>query len=97
LLLILGCSEHAPEHVQFICPRTATAMTQQATRHAQRVYVGGLPPIANEQTVALFFNQVMDAIGGNTFGPGDTVVNMKLIFEFIRKHLRWHNHLTLCV
>jgi hypothetical protein len=25
------------------------AMTQQATRHARRVYVGGLPPMANEQ------------------------------------------------
>lgn len=25
------------------------AMTQQATRHARRVYVGGLPPGANEQ------------------------------------------------
>jgi splicing factor U2AF subunit len=25
------------------------AMTQQATRHARRVYVGGLPPSANEQ------------------------------------------------
>eukprot|EP00976_Prorocentrum_cordatum_P072480 1180728-Prorocentrum_minimum.AAC.6 len=24
------------------------AMTQQATRHARRVYVGGLPPLANE-------------------------------------------------
>ncbi|XP_048492502.1 splicing factor U2af large subunit B-like isoform X3 [Beta vulgaris subsp. vulgaris] len=24
------------------------AMTQQATRHARRVYVGGLPPTANE-------------------------------------------------
>jgi len=65
----------------------ATAMTQQATRHARRVYVGGLPPIANEQTVALFFNQVMAAIGGNTFGLGDAVVNMKLIFEFIQNIL----------
>ncbi|CAK9152511.1 unnamed protein product [Ilex paraguariensis] len=27
----------------------AQAMTQQATRHARRVYVGGLPPNANEQ------------------------------------------------
>uniref|UniRef100_M8C134 Uncharacterized protein n=1 Tax=Aegilops tauschii TaxID=37682 RepID=M8C134_AEGTA len=35
----------------------------QVTRHAWRVYFGGLPPIANEQTVALFFNQVMAAIG----------------------------------
>ncbi|KAF7074405.1 hypothetical protein CFC21_079277 [Triticum aestivum] len=52
------------------------AMTQQATRHARRVYVGGLPPIANEQTVAVFFNQVMAAIGGNTFALGHAVVNV---------------------
>ncbi|XP_066334709.1 splicing factor U2af large subunit B-like [Miscanthus floridulus] len=52
------------------------AMTQQATRHARRVYVGGLPPTANEQTVAIFFNGVMAAIGGNTAGPGDAVLNV---------------------
>ncbi|CAI0410007.1 unnamed protein product [Linum tenue] len=52
------------------------AMTQQATRHARRVYVGGLPPSANEQSVATYFNQVMAAIGGNTAGPGDAVVNV---------------------
>ncbi|KAL6654375.1 hypothetical protein ACP70R_007840 [Stipagrostis hirtigluma subsp. patula] len=52
------------------------AMTQQATRHARRVYVGGLPPTANEQSVAIFFNQVMAAIGGNTAGPGDAVLNV---------------------
>ncbi|KAK0577939.1 hypothetical protein LWI29_002613 [Acer saccharum] len=27
------------------------AMTQQATRHARRVYVGGPPPLANEQVL----------------------------------------------
>ncbi|KAK1315004.1 Splicing factor U2af large subunit B [Acorus calamus] len=47
----------------------AQAMTQQATRHARRVYVGGLPPLANEQTIATFFSHVMSAIGGNTAGP----------------------------
>ncbi|CAL0329462.1 unnamed protein product [Lupinus luteus] len=52
------------------------AMTQQATRHARRVYVGGLPPTANEQSVATFFSQVMANIGGNTAGPGDAVVNV---------------------
>ncbi|KAM0873469.1 hypothetical protein ACQ4PT_038047 [Festuca glaucescens] len=51
-------------------------MTQQATRHARRVYVGGLSPSANEQTVAVFFNQIMAAIGGNTVGIGDAVVNV---------------------
>ncbi|EYU19495.1 hypothetical protein ABFS82_06G114200 [Erythranthe guttata] len=57
------------------------AMTQQATRHARRVYVGGLPPSANEQTVATFFSHVMSAIGGNTAGPGDAVVNVYINHE----------------
>ncbi|GLT79993.1 hypothetical protein SLA2020_514560 [Shorea laevis] len=57
------------------------AMTQQATRHARRVYVGGLPPTANEQSVAIFFNQVMAVIGGNTAGPGDAVVNVYINHE----------------
>ncbi|KAM0985903.1 hypothetical protein ACFX13_013361 [Malus domestica] len=33
----------------------AQAMTQQATRHAHRAYVGGLPPLANEQVIVLDF------------------------------------------
>ncbi|XP_038705695.1 splicing factor U2af large subunit B-like isoform X4 [Tripterygium wilfordii] len=57
------------------------AMTQQATRHARRVYVGGLSPSANEQSVATFFSQVMAAIGGNTAGPGDAVVNVYINHE----------------
>ncbi|GKU94557.1 hypothetical protein SLEP1_g8035 [Rubroshorea leprosula] len=57
------------------------AMTQQATRHARRVYVGGLPPTANEQSVATFFSGVMALIGGNTAGPGDAVVNVYINHE----------------
>ncbi|KAK6121931.1 hypothetical protein DH2020_044321 [Rehmannia glutinosa] len=82
------------------------AMTQQATRHARRVYVGGLPPtlmnsdlvspsitiacppfllIVNSfhlwQSVATFFSHVMSAIGGNTAGPGDAVVNVYINYE----------------
>lgn len=57
------------------------AMTQQATRHARRVYVGGLSPVANEQSVATFFSQVMAAVGGNTAGPGDAVVNVYINHE----------------
>ncbi|KAJ8765645.1 hypothetical protein K2173_014767 [Erythroxylum novogranatense] len=57
------------------------AMTQQATRHARRVYVGGLHPTANEQSVATYFSQVMAAIGGNTAGPGDAVVNVYINHE----------------
>ncbi|CAA0809521.1 Splicing factor U2af large subunit A [Striga hermonthica] len=48
----------------------------RATRHARRVYVGGLSATANEQSVATFFSHVMSAIGGNTAGPGDAVVNV---------------------
>ena len=44
--------------------------SQQATRHARRVYVGGLPPTANEQSIATFFSHALAAIGGNTAGPG---------------------------
>ncbi|XP_043688691.1 splicing factor U2af large subunit B-like isoform X6 [Telopea speciosissima] len=62
-------------------PVPIQAMTQQATRHARRVYVGGLPPMANEQTIATFFSQVMAAIGGNTAGPGDAVVNVYINHE----------------
>ncbi|THG05419.1 hypothetical protein TEA_006647 [Camellia sinensis var. sinensis] len=57
------------------------AMTQQATRHARRVYVGGLPPLANEQTIATFFSSVMAAIGGNSAGTGDAVVNVYINHE----------------
>ncbi|KAK6154692.1 hypothetical protein DH2020_008940 [Rehmannia glutinosa] len=56
-------------------------MTQQATRHARRVYVGGLPPLANEQTISRFFSHVMNAIGGNSAGPGDAVVNVYINHE----------------
>ncbi|OEL29679.1 Splicing factor U2af large subunit B [Dichanthelium oligosanthes] len=55
--------------------------TSQVTRHARRVYVGGFPPSANEQTVATFFNQSMAAVGGNTGGPGDAVLNVYMNHE----------------
>lgn len=64
-----------------IAAMSMQSMTQQATRHARRVYVGGLPPLANEQTIATFFSQVMAAIGGNTAGPGDAVVNVYINHE----------------
>ncbi|KAL3820558.1 hypothetical protein ACJIZ3_006463 [Penstemon smallii] len=57
------------------------SLTQQATRHARRVYVGGLPPLANEHTIARFFSHVMTAIGGNSAGPGDSVVNVYINHE----------------
>ncbi|KAL9310213.1 Splicing factor U2af large subunit B [Arabidopsis thaliana] len=64
-----------------VLPVQAMTQQSQATRHARRVYVGGLPPTANEQSVSTFFSQVMSAIGGNTAGPGDAVVNVYINHE----------------
>ncbi|KAI3866705.1 hypothetical protein MKX03_006553 [Papaver bracteatum] len=71
----------APPTTPGTFPINMMYMTQQATRHARRVYVGGLPPLANEESVATFFDQVMSAIGGNTAGPGDAVVNVYINHE----------------
>ncbi len=60
------------------CARTAAmalaAPSQQATRHARRIYVGGLPPTASEQNVAVFFSNALAAVGGTTAGPGESGV-----------------------
>jgi hypothetical protein len=47
-----------------------------ATRHARRVYVGGLPPSANEATVATFFSNALAAVGGAQPVPGEPVLNV---------------------
>jgi hypothetical protein len=36
----------------------AGGANQQATRHARRIYVGGLPPSAGEDNIASFFRFV---------------------------------------
>eukprot|EP01024_Parvocaulis_polyphysoides_P010517 TRINITY_DN13597_c0_g2_i1.p2 TRINITY_DN13597_c0_g2~~TRINITY_DN13597_c0_g2_i1.p2 ORF type:complete len:391 (+),score=53.85 TRINITY_DN13597_c0_g2_i1:34-1206(+) len=54
--------------------------TQQATRHARRVYVGGLPITATEQSIATFFNHAMAAIDGASH-PGDCVINVYIDHE----------------
>lgn len=48
----------------------AAPPSQQATRHARRVYVGGLPPTAHEQSIAQFFSSALAAVGGSSAGPG---------------------------
>ena len=48
--------------------------SQQATRHARRIYVGGLPPTANEQNIATFFSNALAAVGGTTAGPGECFI-----------------------
>jgi len=59
----------------------AAGPSQQATRHARRVYVGGLPPTANEQNIATFFSNALAAVGGTTAGPGPAVVNVYINYE----------------
>ena len=38
------------------------ATTQQATRHARRIYIGGLPPTVEEAPLAVLFNQAMHSV-----------------------------------
>ena len=38
--------------------------------------MGGLPPTVNEQQIASFFSHALAAVGGNTAGPGESVVNV---------------------
>lgn len=61
---------HHIANSQVCCAGMVAAPSQQATRHARRVYVGGLPPTATEQNVATFFSNALAAIGGTTAGPG---------------------------
>ncbi|GAB4814250.1 hypothetical protein N2152v2_001296 [Parachlorella kessleri] len=57
------------------------AASQQATRHARRIYVGGLPPSAGEQNISIFFSNALAAVGGTTAGPGQCVVNVYINYE----------------
>jgi splicing factor U2AF 65 kDa subunit len=49
---------------------------QQATRHARRIYVGGLPPSVRDDDIAMFFSNALAAVGGTTAGPGSCVVSV---------------------
>ena len=60
----------------------AAAPSQQATRHARRIYVGGLPPTANEQNIATFFSNALAAVGGTTAGPGMHILGADLHSHF---------------
>ena len=53
----------------------SSLLPQQATRHARRIYIGGLPPTVEEQPLAVLFNAAMHSIGGVT-AAGDSVVNV---------------------
>ena len=71
-LMGLECG-HLPRELQWpslFAGMPAAAPSQQATRHARRIYVGGLPPSSNEQNIATFFSNALAAVGGTTAGPG---------------------------
>lgn len=52
------------------------AAAPQATRHARRLYIGSLPPSANEAATTGFFNQALRAVGGAAADqPGEPVLN----------------------
>jgi hypothetical protein len=51
---------------------------QQATRHARRIYVGGLPPGVTDDAVQDFFVHALTAIGGCVAGPGETGVWLRV-------------------
>lgn len=55
--------------------------SQQATRHARRIYVGGLPPSATEDGLSAFFSNALAAVGGTVAGPGSAVVNVYVNYE----------------
>ena len=54
---------------------------QQATRHARRIYVGGLPIDVREETISSFFSNALAAVGGTTAGPGSCVVSVYINHE----------------
>ncbi|GFH06919.1 U2 snRNP auxiliary factor large subunit, partial [Haematococcus lacustris] len=73
---VMGFTGGVPGFPNMTSMPSSMPPSQQATRHARRVYVGGLPPTAVEQTIAVFFSSALAAIGGNSAGPGNAVVNV---------------------
>ncbi|KDD76120.1 hypothetical protein H632_c347p0, partial [Helicosporidium sp. ATCC 50920] len=57
------------------------AASQQATRHARRIYVGGLPPSVSEEALTDFISNALAAVGGTTAGPGSCVLNNYVNYE----------------
>ena len=51
-------------------------VTMQATRHARRIYVGGVPLQTNETQLSTFFNNALIAINGTNGDDGAPVVNV---------------------
>ena len=59
---------------------TGTApVSLQATRHARRVYVGGLPDVTSDVAVGAFFSRALVAVEGAVAdAPGEPVLNVYL-------------------
>lgn len=78
---VMGGDEGSHEAMPSVEVAEGGALAQQATRHARRIYVGGLPPSANEQRITEFLSHALAAVGGNTAGPGNAVVNVYINYE----------------
>ena len=59
----------------------AVPMTAQATRHARRIYVGGVAPTTTEADVTKFFNNALVAVNGANGEEGPPVVNSYINVE----------------
>lgn len=59
----------------------AVPMTAQATRHARRIYVGGVAPTTTETDVTTFFNNALVAVNGTNGEEGPPVVNSYINIE----------------
>ena len=66
------------------------APNMQLTRHARRVYVGGLPPGAGEVELASFFNQAMHTAGAIRPGAQEAVLGCYI------NVVSWWRMLFLC-
>lgn len=70
IMLHQRCAQSSRSYANLHVHSAGSQHSQQATRHARRIYVGGLPPSATEPNVTEFFNNALAAIGGNVAGPG---------------------------
>ena len=59
-------------------PALMPIQNQLQTRHARRVYVGGLPPVCTDETLKSFFNGALVAVNGVIDEKADPVMNVYL-------------------
>ncbi|CAL9189240.1 unnamed protein product [Musa hybrid cultivar] len=85
----------ATHQIGSIALMPAQAVTQQATRHARRVYVGGLPPLANEQNVINENGKYMNLPATFMYTSSDEHINIKDYIKSILICTDEHRHLRL--